>query len=87
MPKKHRLCAVQNSAGEEDAVTAEERFQRAREELRVGDAADRAAYRERCRERARLRKERARARAAAESAGDAAVRLTTPLETGSASGE
>lgn len=64
--------------GEEDldAATAEERFARAREEMRTRDEADRAAYAERRRERARLKKERARARAAAEGSGGPAVAAT-----------
>ena len=59
------LC--REAGGEEP--TAEERFRRAREELKARDVADREAYRERRRQRAQQKRERARAHAASEAGG------------------
>jgi len=61
--------------GEEEALTAEERFRRAREAMRARDATDRAAQKAARRSKKLDRKERLRAQAAGESDDDAGVQL------------
>jgi len=61
--------------GEEEALTAEERFKRAREAMRVRDATDRAAQKAARRSKKLDRKERLRAQAAGEADDDAGVQL------------
>lgn len=69
---------------EDEDLTAEERFRRAREAMRVWDAADRAAQKAARREKKIAKKERSRASATAE-AGGAAVQLGAPSAVGAMS--
>ncbi len=73
---------------EDEALTAEERFRRAREAMRARDAADRAAQKAARREKKLVRRERLRAGAAAEAGDDAGVQLRAASpEAGSSDGE
>lgn len=74
--------------GEGEALTAEQRFRRAREAMRARDAADRAAQKAARREKKLARKERLRARADGEEGGDAGVQLgATSADAGLSEGE